>query len=1746
MNNETQRRINAYKAALPALRERVIAVALLLAMSASMLTSASFAWLTISRNPEVSGVSTTVAANGNLEIALVAPDGSEPGESAVGDSSAAEGQGVAAANLTWGNLINLSDPSYGLDNLILRPAQLNTAALKTSPLFGAVYLQDGRIEQLTSNFAYTIWNPPEGDKPGYFGVSENNGVRAISSTKIEAVGAEAYYVKLVNDAKNANLAAASAYVNLGNNDKYMPSLATMMGLYMTARMNPSEPSLNNPDCAKADIENLRDMYAGFLEAFDAEADAIAKLLNLQLFLKVGEGNYTPYTAEAVYATTDEALAAAGLKVTRLNEFKKDRSIIASDLEKLKTICNSGSSLKWQDSGMNTIVNNLVNVGACTIGADNTPISSIGASNAMGYLSGTQEARITNGILYRFEERTGGYIEVKDLSISATVKRSGITVPATVKANIKTTASRDYNLFGNDMAYTESLNSGEFQGGIPVAQDTYGLAVDLWVRTNAPDSYLVLEGNVVTQTRIERATGVDAEGNTVELFVWNRSITDDEGNTVNVDTDLYQKVGTNDAVTWYNAVDHTIIPEEELGDTVPNAKTVEVEYILGYEGENRVWGENDQLSTDATTQGSGSCYVYYADTPEDQARSLKLLESFNVAFVDEDGRLIASAIMDTTRYFAENGRVIVPLVLNPSNSINLGEDYQGNITYAITELPQNKATRITAIVYLDGTKLTNQDVLAASDIQGQLNIQFGSSATLNALTNEELELQECRVTASVEPTNFDYMTATGPMTSTVTLTVDGAEPKTVTAFFLRSVSSTQGSREEVMTFTKIGGSQWTADYTFKMPGKYVLRSVQLDGVDYDLSMPADELPTVNITGFTLEYLNYGSNVSTGENANHISVMTAAGSTSADLSLKFAMDAENTDKQPKSVRGRFIREEDGSVVNVDFHMGSNHIWSGTANFLSSGHYTMQYLVLDEEYMELDPAMWKTANITLGMKVAVYTTSPNTFKYVPSEMTDNMKLLGMQVMVMDNTGTEMPGLSDVKLTYGMKGSGIKKMDTDLTWNGSYYVGELTTTGPGIWQFSNVTVGSNVLTTATNAPAFTIQSPEPPEYYAHGTVAYQYKPSNNAEMNAQITNSAAATVQAYIIKDGAAEGTWVDGTIGGEFTADGKPANHWNFKVPTDANGYQDGNWKLTQLKLWDVFAEDGTPYTQDEPMILDMTDTNNVTKVVSRVVATFTENQSQNLTGNNFMVPYSVKGLHVDIADVTGAALVNDEKAMVTDVKLTFQYSTGSNSYGGYTSASLNNATEGATITVNLVDDGSHKHFVQADDAPAKFLYAGQYATILSYKVNGAIYTFAGNKDNATENIKALPANAPVMTVSSEKPTVTITSVSTNPTTARMYTTTKPINLDVITGSYNKKIDDYNAVVYMYVAAQTGSLDQEQVKIKYPTVTLGLSGVPANHEGAELIVANAANNSFNKTFSFAAGSTTATSDIGGGADGVFNEGLLGIGAGVEKWPVFYPAGRQSVDQITINYGGLSYVVKLSHTVIIDQQQTPAVLRFVGIPETYLGEKPANVTGTGGTIEVTLPELSWTARIEEPQNGTWSAYTAVNEVTDESGKPVGRVYSYRTWTEAGQCEDTTYEQWQYYRWMRFQSSITAQTDIYTQAKKISKWTINGKTYNAGETVTLTGEGVISATAVVVNTGEKTYVETLEQTTTKNLYGYVKDSSIKESSDGGTMIGDKLTNKNAAFITVDLANTSTANAATDTPGTNMTTDSTQYDQYWP
>lgn len=119
------------------LKEKLIATIAMLLVATVMLTSASFAWFTISTSPEISDITAEVATNGNLEIALASNDNfqTEPAASTSSD---------AGKNITWGNLVDLK-AYFDTAEIKLQPVSYEAGALK-APKFGL----DGRIIELTA------------------------------------------------------------------------------------------------------------------------------------------------------------------------------------------------------------------------------------------------------------------------------------------------------------------------------------------------------------------------------------------------------------------------------------------------------------------------------------------------------------------------------------------------------------------------------------------------------------------------------------------------------------------------------------------------------------------------------------------------------------------------------------------------------------------------------------------------------------------------------------------------------------------------------------------------------------------------------------------------------------------------------------------------------------------------------------------------------------------------------------------------------------------------------------------------------------------------------------------------------------------------------------------------------------------------------------------------------------------------------------------------------------------------------------------------------------------------------------------------------------------------------------------------------------------------------------------------------------------------------------------------------------
>ena len=184
------------------LRNKLIAAISMLLVSSIMMVSSTYAWFTLSTAPEVKNISTTVAGNGSLEIALMPTDGllSSITAGAVGSTAT-----LKQKNVKWGNQVDLSDAAYGLSAISLNPAQLNyakpegaaegTAAafVPDKPLAIAKYGFDGRIAGLD---AQNVGIKSKADGEGFD--SGNYGVRAIGelTNNTEVTSAYGYVVDL--------------------------------------------------------------------------------------------------------------------------------------------------------------------------------------------------------------------------------------------------------------------------------------------------------------------------------------------------------------------------------------------------------------------------------------------------------------------------------------------------------------------------------------------------------------------------------------------------------------------------------------------------------------------------------------------------------------------------------------------------------------------------------------------------------------------------------------------------------------------------------------------------------------------------------------------------------------------------------------------------------------------------------------------------------------------------------------------------------------------------------------------------------------------------------------------------------------------------------------------------------------------------------------------------------------------------------------------------------------------------------------------------------------------------------------------------------------------------------------------------------------------------------------------------------------------------------------------------------------
>ena len=339
------------------MREKLSAAGLGLLVAAIVAVSATFAWVTLSRAPEVTGIATTLSANGALEIALSNEGGTQPDEFDI-DESVGLKVDLVSSNLQWGNLVNLADDAYGIDNIELRPAQLNISKLLSTPLLGAAYGADGRITEKDTNFAYTKYDKQENK----FLVNPTYGVRAISSyTAVKSEGAQAILEQKIKDVDTAMNTVSNTYQEAID---CFPAMGKMISTFAQDKVNQKlgSGSETGSDMVPYLADVLR-LYQALYATMENQKVAYVALANLQLYQWAAENkqDFTPITWGQLYQDRNQYNAAdptqksknGTVSLSGLEQFCADAETLKKDMDKLGEYCAGyqvGKAYYWASGG----------------------------------------------------------------------------------------------------------------------------------------------------------------------------------------------------------------------------------------------------------------------------------------------------------------------------------------------------------------------------------------------------------------------------------------------------------------------------------------------------------------------------------------------------------------------------------------------------------------------------------------------------------------------------------------------------------------------------------------------------------------------------------------------------------------------------------------------------------------------------------------------------------------------------------------------------------------------------------------------------------------------------------------------------------------------------------------------------------------------------------------------------------------------------------------------------------------------------------------------------------------------------------------------------------------------------------------------------------------------------------------------------------------------------------------------------
>ena len=681
------------------LRNKLMAAVAMLLVSSIMMVSSTFAWFTLSTAPEIKGISTSVGANGNLEMALLTSGTDEASStfadltkitSAAGDS----GKPLNEKNLTWGNLVDLGYTAtdatgnyYGLDKIQLMPARLNTTngtALTTgNPLKTAKYGTDGRVTTVDGQTFSSAKYTTNGFEYSTEANSATYGVRAVGESATLTPQAKGLMNAKADYTTHLNEARSTVQTSLKTNMQGLANAALKLVDNSSAELdNTEQTAIKNllTDMGKA-LDKIDMAYGDVVRAM--VANQVAEAATYDTVMNVLSGKkYSEITG-----TTIEGFDVSALNGTEVATAANELVTQKAAVDDVKTAIEGGSP------DYNTAVKALANT-------DFMDINGLSLKKPAGDASAADIAKTV------WTKNTEGAYVVNKSALAGSVISQGVTINMADGSGL--------------FAYVAKVNTN-YSASEHIGMNFAGLTIP---KNETSDGVLVTMNTTVKNfdttvtTRITGLTAANATGVT-------NYITDTYGYIIDL------AFRTNASGSYLK---------------------------LATDGMQRIYN-GDDASTNTETMGAGSTMTFTSaqangkDVMSD-AEIMNLMKAIRVVFFDpgdgassNGGTIYGIASLDDIKVDGDkgvtgkltlkdatfNGGV---MKLDPKAAPGEGGTNEND---KLMDLTQNTAARMSVLVYLDGDMVDNSMVAnAEQSITGSLNLQFASSADLKPMQNSALK------------------------------------------------------------------------------------------------------------------------------------------------------------------------------------------------------------------------------------------------------------------------------------------------------------------------------------------------------------------------------------------------------------------------------------------------------------------------------------------------------------------------------------------------------------------------------------------------------------------------------------------------------------------------------------------------------------------------------------------------------------------------------------------------------------------------------------------------------------------------------------------------------------------------------------------------------------------------------------------------------------------------------------------------